>query len=497
MMATSGILHETGADVIGIIESAVERAHTPEVAEQFRDIQRRMTGPIRLAIAGKVKAGKSTLLNALIGEELAPTDAGECTQIVTWYVYGAAPRVQLFPVQGPPVDRPYVRDQGALDIDLGGLRHDQVDHLEVTWPAGRLRETILLDTPGIASISAHTSARTERVLSSRADVVPVADAVLYLLRHAHSSDLRFLEAFGTEEMLAGTSINTVGVLSRADEIGSCRLDAMQVAARVAARYARDQRLRRLCPTVLPVTGLVAHAAATLRESEFSALAKIAAAPIADSAELLLTADRFGGRESSIDVSPAARSALLERLGLFGVRLSVKLISSGDCASATELSHRLSRECGIEELRTVLSEQFTARSRVLRTRSAIAGVRALLEADACAGASTLLARVEQLVASDRDLDEIRLLESLRSGQVELPSDRVKELDRLLGGAGADPAARLGVASGTPSELRVCAGEALQRWQRLAAHPLTPRATQRAARTAVRTLEAMIVTTELKG
>ena len=33
----------------------------------------------RVAIAGKVKAGKSTLLNALVGEMLAPTDAGECT----------------------------------------------------------------------------------------------------------------------------------------------------------------------------------------------------------------------------------------------------------------------------------------------------------------------------------------------------------------------------------------------------------------------------------
>ena len=38
-----------------------------------------------MAIAGRVKAGKSTLLNALVGERLAATDAGECTRIVTWY----------------------------------------------------------------------------------------------------------------------------------------------------------------------------------------------------------------------------------------------------------------------------------------------------------------------------------------------------------------------------------------------------------------------------
>ena len=41
----------------------------------------RLDEPLRVAIAGKVKAGKSTLLNALVGERLAPTDAREysCT----------------------------------------------------------------------------------------------------------------------------------------------------------------------------------------------------------------------------------------------------------------------------------------------------------------------------------------------------------------------------------------------------------------------------------
>ena len=88
-------------------------------------------------------------------------------------------------------------------------------------------------------------------------------------------DLRFLESFHDDELADGTPMNAVGVLSRADEIGSCRLDAMEVADRVARRYEADPRLHRLCPVVVPVDGLLGHAAATLREAEFAALAAVA------------------------------------------------------------------------------------------------------------------------------------------------------------------------------------------------------------------------------
>ena len=136
----------------------------------------RFDEPLRVAIAGKVKAGKSTLLNALVGEEIAPTDAGECTRD-RHLVPGRAtsPKVTMFPrgaaaaAAGDP-PRPAAR----CAFDLQGTPVEQVDKLEVQWPSQSLRTQTLIDTPGIASLSSDTSARAGAFLApgGRADARP-------------------------------------------------------------------------------------------------------------------------------------------------------------------------------------------------------------------------------------------------------------------------------------------------------------------------------------
>src|SRR4249919_1695892 len=95
--------------IAALVRAAAASARTPEVAAELEAIGRRLDGPLRLAIAGKVKAGKSTLLNALLSEELAPTDAAECTQIVTWYDQGHQPQVVLYAHSGQAEQRPFTR----------------------------------------------------------------------------------------------------------------------------------------------------------------------------------------------------------------------------------------------------------------------------------------------------------------------------------------------------------------------------------------------------
>ena len=318
--------------VLALLRAAHAAARTPQVAAQLELARARLEGPLRVAIAGKVKAGKSTLLNAMLGEELAATDAGECTQIVTWYQHADQPSVSLHTTAGAGEQRPFRRDGGLLEIDLGDHSAESIDHLEIAWPNPRLRDITLADTPGIASISVDVSARTHRLLANDDDRPPSVDAVIYLLRHTHASDARFLESFHDDELAHGTPVNVVGILSRADEIGSCRMDSLAVAERVARRYQVDQRIRRLCPIVLPVAGLLGFAAMTLRESEYRALSQLARMPVTERSQLLLTVDRFTQRPTTA-VTELERTHLAQRLGLFGVRLSIELIATAAVTDA--------------------------------------------------------------------------------------------------------------------------------------------------------------------
>jgi hypothetical protein len=480
----------TGA-VRSLVVAAAERALDDRSATQLREAEARLSQPLRLAIAGRVKAGKSTLLNALVGEELAPTDAGECTKVVTWYIGGDVPQVTAVGVDGSVRVRPYSRTAGALDVDLG-VPADRIDHLEVRWPSSRLRDVTLIDTPGIASLSTDVSDRAGVVLSDDDERPSIADAVLYLLRHAHGSDLRFLEAFADDDLARGTPVNAVGVLSRADEIGSCRMDALDVAARVAERYENDPRVRRLCPLVIPVAGLLGQSGTTLREEEYRALARIAALPNRVTDRLLLTADRFVADDTSVEVTAIEREHLADRFGLFGARLAVEMIRDGDVRSATDLAVQLTGRSGLDRVRDVLLRQFTDRSRLLRARSALAAVRAVVRRGGCAEPALLEAYAEEVSASAHEFVEVRLLNQLRSGALQVPEKLENGMDRLLGGNGHSVPKRLGLPeTASVAEQRDAAMQALARWQQVAESPLSSRALQLAARGVTRTCEGLLV------
>lgn len=457
-----------------------------EDREHVRTARDRLVGPLRVALVGKVKAGKSTLLNALVGERLAPTDASECTQVVTRYRNGPYYRVRAFTTSGDEVELPFERGAKELQFQLGELSADDIWYVDVEWPTRRLEDLILIDTPGLASASRVRSVRTERFLQGDDQRVE-ADAVIYLMRHLHPMDLSFLEAFADGMAESWASINSIAVLSRADEIGTARLNAMHHARHVASRYRRDPRIRAVAQVVTPVAGLVAQAAPTLTQRRVKMLDEVAHDE--DRTSLLLSAQRFrDGR--SLSSTREDREAALSELGLYGVRLGSELLATSDSSSVGHVSSELERESGIDELRQLLAGRFSGRAQVLKARTALTTVHVLAQQLGGETGRRLSGRIRDVERSAHDLVEIQALGLLATGEHSL-GDAALEAERLLGGEGPGHAARLGLdQSADQRELRSAATLAAHRWRETAQDQLGLRNDRTIAGVVTRTCEGIV-------
>ena len=480
----------TSRGVAELIQEALTVYHGDATATAaLEGYATRLAEPLRVAVAGMVKAGKSTLLNAIIGEEIAPTDTGECTRILTWYRYGQTPRITLYPVVGEPRTLPLKRVDGRLVFVLGQQHAEDVERLVVQWPAESLRGVTLIDTPGIASLSEDVSARSTRFLTPE-DSASQADAVIYLLRHMHASDLRFLESFRDTEAGRSGTVNAVAVLSRADEIGAGRIDSLLAAGDIAERYRRDHSLRKLALGVVPVAGLLAQSARTMRQSDFESLAQLAGLDRAAREKELLSADRFLRAGAPEGLGADARASLLERFGLFGIRLGVVLIRAG-FTDPTPLAHELARRSGLDALLAMLACHFLARAEVLKARTALVGVENLLRASPREGSGHLMAALERLEVNAHEFRELRLLATLRTVGSSLGPGWALEAERLIGGAGTAAALRLGLEpDAAPEEIAAAARECLRRWRVLSENPLTDPAGQEVCRVVMRSCEGVL-------
>jgi GTPase Era involved in 16S rRNA processing len=448
--------------------SSGEQLAPESMRGQLQELQRRLREPVRVAVVGRVNAGKSTMVNAILGQRVAPTDVSECTRLVTWFRYGHPQRIEVELLDGTTAQT-QLSPAGLLPDELG-VPVDKVRALNCYLANEVLKWMTLIDTPGIGSVHESYSASTNELLSverSSADAAQRADAVVFLFNQVVMEDeLQALQLFKTSGGSADSNqsaANAVGVLSKADQLGDGTRDPWGVALELASNYAG--KFRDEVATVVPVIGLVAETAETaaLTETDAKHLATLAAMEEKAFNRLLWSTDRFTSAEAPVE--PAMRERLLVMLDLYGIQRAVTAVRGG-AKGAVSIRRQLSALSGIAEVKQTLAKYFREQDHVLKVRSVLDTLRRLSYAPAgtdSTGLARFRAEVEELRLDPvmHPVAELETLHDCCTGRVRLPEESLSEITRLF--APGTAANRLGMTDGDRAALASAARDGMTRWR----------------------------------
>lgn len=483
--------HNRLSSAHAIVDSArALYADNPQATAALSRLTQRLDEPLRVAIVGSVKAGKSTLLNGLLGERIAPTDARECTRIVTWYHHGNAPTVRGRLTTGEAQTIPARRQPNRLELELGGLSAESFERIDVTWPAPGVRNITLIDTPGTESVSHDVAHQTYEFLAPEHGAAG-ADAIIYLLRSLHESDVRYLQELNARTRYGNARMATIAVLSRADEVGSSRLSAMVSINDVVDKLRNHTDLASICEAIVPVSGLMGMGATSLRQADYVIFRDLGSRDPKSTEHLLLSAEHFIASKEPWLPTEQTRIDLVDRFGMYGIRMAFAAVRGG-ITDADALSAELTRRSGLDELRRLIDVHFSQRQTDLKAHAVVLAVNQLLRSNPRDGSAALLARTDEHLGNAQAFTEMQVVGRIAARGFTLPPDALRELERVLGGLGTADNVRLGLSEDdlTSPTVRDVAIAHLRRWRAFAADPLLDRATHRACKAAERSCEAIV-------
>ncbi len=376
-----------------LLQNTAERLREARLPGDMAIGMERLAGqveqPCEVAVVGRVKAGKSTFINALLGaeDELAKVGATETTATINYFRYGQpanpAKPVRCYWSNGSSEDVTREFLDGLQGNDLETLRRaDGIHHLEYRLPNRYLEQVVLVDTPGLgAVVDVHQDRTAEymhlyRQLRQRheketQELDSRADAVIYLTDAvARVTDRDFLDDFGEVTQGRSKALNAIGVMARIDEQPAILARRRELAAKVARQL--EQRLN----TVVPVSGGLEFALHRLGRAGLGRLAAAFSRVPAEMLETLLASEELY-RIKACPLSVEEREELLDDKIPWTVFTTIARKVAVAGADLDRVEEELGDLAGFRPLKEALERHFFQRAAFLRCFRIVNEGRAIL------------------------------------------------------------------------------------------------------------------------
>jgi len=171
------------------------------------------TRSFEIAVFGRVSAGKSSLLNHVLGTDILPVGVTPITAVPTRIRHGPKPRGQVWFVGAGPEEFPPERLREFVSEEHNPGNRKNVTRLLVELPAPRLRNgVVFVDTPGLGSLATAGAAETRAYL-------PRCDLALVLVDAGSSltaEDLALIQALYENAVPVHVLLSKADLLTEAD-----------------------------------------------------------------------------------------------------------------------------------------------------------------------------------------------------------------------------------------------------------------------------------------
>jgi ribosome biogenesis GTPase A len=212
-------------DLLNELAEISEQSGLNSIAGEVRDerIPALRAGRMSVVVLGEFNHGKSTVVNALLGEEILPTGITPTTAVITHLVHGDEPKAEIQAPRGG--------ERTSVDYDQMGaaIRHEEEsgeepEYVEIQYPNELLQDSlVLVDTPGVNDIS-------RQKVEITYGYVPKADVILYVLDATQvlkKSEITFIK----DRLLKANRDRIIFVLGKTDALSPGDVEEVETYAR--------------------------------------------------------------------------------------------------------------------------------------------------------------------------------------------------------------------------------------------------------------------------
>lgn len=161
-------------DINVVLEIGIDLADDEFVNELYELKQKLEQNKFYLVVAGLFKRGKSSVINAIINQEIAPVSVTPVTAIITIFEYNKTPKCNVIFKGGHIKEIPFEEIYHYVAEEENPENIKNVQQVKVYLNCDLLKKCCIVDTPGLGSVFEHNSEVTY-------NYIPKIDAALFVL----------------------------------------------------------------------------------------------------------------------------------------------------------------------------------------------------------------------------------------------------------------------------------------------------------------------------